>query len=89
MSEYTRTITICDRCYPEDLPSFTFFALEELPNVFRGSSEEACRVGWEERDYGIACPDCVVKEKEEEGDGEVLLGQEAVEVVLGQSGAQE
>lgn len=83
MSEYTRTITLCDRCYPEDLPAFTFFELEEASNVFRGSTEEAIDKGWGERDYGIACPNCVAKEKAEAEDGEVVLGEQALQTVLG------
>ncbi len=75
MSEYTERIVLCDNCFPDYLPSFTFFRLENIQGVFRGTFEEAQAEGWQERDYGHACPECVKVELEQEADeGEVVRG---------------
>lgn len=80
MSEYTKAITICDGCYPDFLPSFSFFPLEQVKGVFRGPFEKAQKEGWQERDYGQICPDCVNVETQDDG-GEVLMGEAALAAV--------
>jgi hypothetical protein len=77
MSEYTETVTICDRCHPDFLPSFTFFPLETIRGILRGDSTLAAIKGWEERDYGLICPDCVILEHEESDDTDTVMGLDA------------
>lgn len=84
MSEYTMTTVVCDRCYSEDLPSYTFFPLESIRGVFRGTRSQALSMGWEEKDYGDVCPDCA--KLEAEIDGEVLLGAAAIDSIGGTGG---
>jgi hypothetical protein len=82
MSEYKEQVVVCDRCYPDFLPSFTFFPLETVKGVIRGDLTLAEMKGWEERDYGQICPDCAKLEADEaEEGGEVVLGQVALESV--------
>jgi hypothetical protein len=84
MSEYTEIATTCDNCYPDYLPSFTFFRLESVAGVFRGARESAYAEGWKERDYGDICPKCVAKEKAEDAEeGEMVHGQQALMATLG------
>jgi hypothetical protein len=85
MSEYTATILICDRCHPDFLPGVSFFPIETVKGVFRGDKGMAAVSGWQERDYGEVCPDCARIEAEESGDGEgeVIMGQAALESVTG------
>jgi hypothetical protein len=84
MSDYSEKVVVCDRCYPDYLPSFTFFPLETVRGVVRGDLTLAYMKGWEDRDYGHACPDCVKLEAEQDEEGgEVVLGQVALESVTG------
>jgi hypothetical protein len=85
MSEYTATILICDRCHPDFLPSVSFFPIETVKGIFRGDRGMAAVSGWQERDYGEVCPECAKMEADEAGDGEVVLGQAALESVTGAS----
>lgn len=65
MSEYTATIVVCDRCHPDFLPGLTFFPLENIKGVLRGNREFAYSQGWEERDYGDACPECAAEDADD------------------------
>jgi len=86
VSDYKTEVVICDRCYPDDLPAFTFFPLEGVKGVFRGSRSGAWKDGWEERDYGDICPDCAKMEAEEAGEeGEVVMGEEALKAAMGET----
>jgi len=85
MSEYKEIVTICDRCHPDFLPGFAFFPVEAVKGIFRGYKADALHKGWEERDYGDICPNCAKMEADEAGDGEVVLGQAALESVTGAS----
>lgn len=83
MSEYREQVVICDGCYPDFLPGFTFFRLENVKGVFRGTFEQAVeQEQWEERDYGHICPDCAKAEAEQNGDGEVFMGGDAIASVF-------
>jgi len=82
MSEYVQHITLCDRCRAEEqgekLPFFPYVTLIDketgasnvvrlmFPGVFWGGADLAMTCGWQEFDYGHACPDCVRLEAEED-----------------------
>lgn len=69
----TYTITFCDLCNQDC--RFSFKDLKELcpegefPEISCAiGTEEAClQNGWEQRDYGIVCPECARIESELEG----------------------
>lgn len=75
-------VVLCDDCYTEYLPSFTYFPLENVKGVFRGTLEGAKMEGWTECDYGHRCPECSAAASDESG-GEVLLGKAALAAVSG------
>lgn len=82
VSEYTQKVVVCDMCYPDFLPGFTFFPLESVRGVFRGKIEDA--EGWEERDFGHICPDCI--EAEQDDGGEVVMGGAALAPLFSKMG---
>jgi hypothetical protein len=86
MSEFSRTITLCDNCRPgeqgEGLPFFPFvrivvknekgkptfeYPVLRMPGVWWGAFDAACaNAGWQEREYGQLCPECIAAEAEQE-----------------------
>lgn len=77
MSEYGIHITLCDMCYPGlqpmHIPAFGRNAIglddrgTPIRGVFWGGFDLAMEAyGWEERDWGHLCPECVAEEKAQE-----------------------
>jgi hypothetical protein len=75
----TRTVaaffTFCDLCNLRDAAHSTAFPhgffnsyglSPPYPGLFCGDEAGARNHGWEERDYGLICTDCVAKEREQE-----------------------
>lgn len=77
------TITKCDRCSPKTEVELgrwlDTYCKETINGVFRGSFFEAQNRGWDQRDYGTICPDCIVEESREEGLGASVVGLEDLE----------
>jgi hypothetical protein len=82
MAEYVQHITLCDRCrageqgegllfYPfikivdKDTGKFSNMMINFV-GAFRGAADLAFTMGWEERDFGHICPECIKEEKEDE-----------------------
>ena len=77
MAEYT--IILCDMCLPDP-------ADPHGPGTIWATFEQAKTMGWEEREYGHICPECVEKEASEaDGEGDVRgpLYQNQLDFVVG------
>ena len=51
----------CDKNSPTAIP-VTKKGVVTTPHRIQGDIDDACEEGWEERDYGDICPDCVLEE---------------------------
>ncbi len=82
MSEYVQHITLCDRCRAGEQGEGQLFypfiklmdkdtgktnnVMLKVRGVFRGAFDLAATMGWDERDYGHICPECVEEEAQED-----------------------
>lgn len=64
--EFHTPVVICDKCHPgEDILIDNGALLNEPAHGYSVgfSVEQMLENGWEEREYGVICPVCVVDEK--------------------------